>query len=164
MEIRRADVRDLEDAERVFAAARQFMREVGNPTQWGTTYPEREILLRDLARGQLYVVEEDGAIHGAFVYALGEDPTYALIEDGAWLDDDPYGTIHRVASDGRIHGLFQALLPYCRAIEPNMRIDTHADNAPMLHAIRKAGFAYCGIIYHTDGTPRVAFQLPRDLR
>lgn len=155
---------DLAEAERVFECARQFMREAGNPTQWGKTYPEREVLLGDLAQGSLYVVEEGGRICGVFVFALGDDPTYRIIEDGAWLDDEPYGTIHRVASDGSVRGLFAAVFEYCRSIEPNIRIDTHADNAPMLHSISKAGFARCGTVYHTDGTPRIAFQLPAKLR
>lgn len=158
MEIRLASSDDMPDIERVFACAREFMRKAGNPTQWGETYPEKGILMSDLEREQLYVALEDGRIVGVFVFALGEDPTYRLIEDGAWLDDEPYGTIHRIASDGTARGLFTAVLEYCQAIQPNLRIDTHADNAPMLHSIEKSGFTRCGIIYHTDGTPRIAFQ------
>lgn len=160
LQIRLATEGDLPELDRVFAAARRFMREVGNPTQWGTSYPERKILLRDLEREQLYAVEQDGRICGAFVYALGDEPTYQIIENGAWLDDAPYGTIHRIASDGTVHGLFPVVLAFCQDIQPNVRIDTHADNAPMLRCIQKAGFTWCGIIYHTDGTPREAFQLP----
>lgn len=161
MNIRLATHDDLDQLERVFAYARQFMRDAGNPTQWGSAYPEREILLNDLARKQLYAVEVDGRICAAFVYALGDEPTYQLIEEGAWLDDEPYGTIHRIAKDGTVRGLFPQVMEFCQGIQPNVRIDTHADNAPMLACIRKAGFTYCGIIYHTDGTPRKAFQIPR---
>lgn len=164
MEIRLARQDDLGEVERVFERARRFMREAGNPTQWGNSYPERELLVQDMERGHLHVVLDGGRVCGVFAFALGEDPTYRVIEDGAWLDDEPYGTIHRVASDGTAHGIFPLALDFCRAIEGNIRIDTHADNAPMLHSIEKAGFVRCGTIYHTDGTPRVAFQMPAELR
>ena len=160
MEIRLATETDLDELERVYACARQAMRVGGNPTQWGTTYPERDLLVDDIARGQLYVVEGDGRLCGAFVYALGADPTYAVIEGGEWLDDEPYGTIHRIAGDGSRKGLFGAALAYCQGICPNVRIDTHEDNATMRHLVEKAGFVYCGIIHLEDGSPRLAFQLP----
>ncbi|MGI6220557.1 MAG: GNAT family N-acetyltransferase [Coriobacteriales bacterium] len=162
MVIRPAGEADLPEVDRVYAHGRAIMRESGNPTQWWPTYPEREILLDDIARSQLYVVCDDGRICGAFVYALDPDPTYAVIEQGAWLDDEPYGTIHRIATDGTRRGLFDAVLAHCRSIRSNVRIDTHEDNAIMRHLIEKAGFEYCGIIYISDGTPRLAYQLPAD--
>lgn len=57
------------------------MAENGNPAQWGSSYPRRELLEEDLRRGQLYVVTEGDKIHGAFVLALGEEPTYAEMEN-----------------------------------------------------------------------------------
>lgn len=76
----------------IYAAARRYMAENGNPAQWGSSYPRRELLEEDLRRGQLYVVTEGDKIHGAFVLALGEEPTYAEMENGAWEHDGPYGT------------------------------------------------------------------------
>ena len=55
----------------------------------------------------LYAVEINGRFCGAFVFFIGEEPTYRIIEDGAWIDDGPYGTIHRVASDGTERGIFE---------------------------------------------------------
>lgn len=57
----------------IYAAARRYMAENGNPAQWGSSYPRRELLEEDLRRGQLYVVTEGDKIHGAFVLATGED-------------------------------------------------------------------------------------------
>ena len=106
--IRLAQREDLSAILAVYEAARRYMRENGNPTQWGESYPERAMLEEDIRRRQLYVDEQEGAIHGAFAFILGEDPTYAYIEDGAWLNDAPYGTIHRVAGDGAVKGTFTA--------------------------------------------------------
>ena len=98
------------------------------------------------------------AIVGTFCLVEGDDPTYAVIEDGRWLDDDAYATIHRLASNGVCRGVARAAVEWSVRRCPNLRIDTHADNAPMLAFLRKAGFVRCGTIYCRDGTPRIAFQ------
>jgi acetyltransferase, GNAT family len=49
-------------------------------------------------------------------------------------------------------------MAFCKARAANLRIDTHKDNAPMLHNIRKHGFAYCGVIHTDNGSERLAFQ------
>ena len=83
------------------------MAQTGNPSQWPPTYPSAEILRADLAAGRSYVCEEDGAMVATFCFGIFDDPTYAEIYDGAWLRDAPYGVIHRVASDGRMPGVFR---------------------------------------------------------
>ena len=45
---------------------------------------------------------------------------------------------------------------------PILRIDTHADNLPMQGASMKAGFERAGVVYVSDGTPRVAFDWLRE--
>ena len=157
--IRLARVEDLNAILAVYEAARRYMRENGNPTQWGESYPERSMLEEDIRRRQLYVDEQEGAIHGAFAFILGEDPTYAYIEDGAWLNDAPYGTIHRVAGDGAVKGTFDRCLAFCKGRSQELRIDTHRDNLTMQHLIERSGFARCGIVYMEDGSPRIAYQL-----
>ena len=93
-----------------------------------------------------------------FAFILGDDPTYARIE-GAWKSDASYGTIHRIASDGEVKGIFAAAIAFCKTRSAHLRIDTHADNKTMRHAIEKAGFKECGIIRVADGTPRIAYEL-----
>lgn len=155
--IRPATREDFPDILAIYAYAREFMKKTGNPTQWGDTYPERELLEEDVAKRRLFVVEEDRII-GVFSYMAGEDPTYGYIEDGAWLSDAPYKTVHRVASAEGAHGVFTKIIDYCKADFPNLRIDTHHDNAVMQHVIGKNGFRYCGVIYVEDGSARVAYQ------
>ena len=155
--IRPANRSDLPALEPVYAAARRFMAEHGNPTQWSDRYPLPEDLEEDVARGQLYVWKPDGAVHGAFVLQLGEEANYREI-DGAWHGDSPYGTIHRVASDGAVPGLFAACMAFCRGRMAHLRIDTHRDNAPMRHLIEKYGFSPCGTIRVEDGTLRLAYD------
>lgn len=156
--IRPAVMADLSAVLAVYAAARATMRARGNPTQWGSTYPERQLLEQDIQRGQLYVLQEAGAVHGAFAFIPGEDPTYSHIEDGAWLDGSPYAAIHRVAGDGVVRGVFAQCLAYCQARCGHLRIDTHQDNLAMQHLVKKHGFQYCGVIYTDDGSPRLAYE------
>lgn len=111
----------------------------------GETDIHKEKLLRDdIAQKQLYMIEQDGAICGVFVFIIGEDPTYAVIDEGAWLSNAPYGTIHRVASNGTVHGIMKQIVGFCRAQIHHLRIDTHADNHIMQHLILQCGFTRPG--------------------
>lgn len=158
MEIRRSTAADTPEILRVYAAARAFMRQSGNPTQWGDKYPAPETVKGDIQNGNSYVVLDGERICGAFVFFIGTEPTYAQI-DGAWPEEEPsYGVIHRVASDGTVRGVMQACLAYCGARHPVLRIDTHRDNRVMQHLLEKYGFSYCGIIHIEDGTPRLAYH------
>ncbi len=159
-DIRPARASDLEAMLAVYASARAFMARTGNPRQWADGHPRRELLEEDIAQGRSYVMEgEDGAVHAAFFYAPGPDPTYNLIEEGAWLDDEPYGVIHRIAGDGQLKGVLAAAVAFCRERSPHLRIDTHHDNVVMQRALEKCGFRRCGIIYLENGDPRIAYQL-----
>ena len=63
---RQATMNDMPAIDAVYAAARRFMAENGNPNQWGTTNPPREKIMRLVSVGELYVEETDGAVHAAF--------------------------------------------------------------------------------------------------
>ena len=92
-----------------------------------------------------------------FISGLAADPTYAVI-DGAWHSDRPYGTIHRIASDGS-GGILGTAVAFGKSRTDYLRIDTHEDNKVMQHAIEKLGFRRCGIIHLSDGSPRIAYDL-----
>ena len=151
---------DLPQILEVYSYARELMKKNGNPTQWGDKFPQREKVVRDIEKRQGFVIEENGEICGVFAFIIGPDPTYNLIEDGAWINDtDEYGTIHRIATNGKFPGIFDACINFCSSRIHNLRIDTHPNNAAMLHLITSRGFHRCGIIYtEDDGTPRIAFQ------
>ena len=76
----------------------------------------------------------------------------------ALLSAYPLVTIHRIAGSGAGKGIFRECLAYCLARIPNIRIDTHRDNAAMRHLLEKHGFRKCGVIYVEDGSPRIAYQ------
>ena len=145
----------------IYAYAREQMAAAGNP-QWGTDRPSEETIREDIAAGNSYVLEEGGEVVGVFTLVLGEEPTYAVIEDGAWLNDEPYGTLHRIASNGKARGVMQTALEFCESKSPNMRVDTHEKNLAMQHCLDKRGYVRCGRIYVEDGSPRIAYQRKKD--
>ena len=153
--IRPATQADLSDILEIYAHARRFMAENGNPTQWGQNHPAQHLLDEDISLNRLYVVESGERLCGVFMFEVGNDPTYTYIE-GSWRSDTPYGVIHRIAGVGG--GVFAAALEYCSGVIGHLRIDTHADNKPMQHVVEKAGFSKRGIIYVEDGTPRIAYD------
>lgn len=164
MMIRTATSSDLPDILKIYAQARQIMKASGNPHQWGDNRPSEMQLRQDIEGGHLYVIIENETIAAAFFYDILEDPTYAVIENGAWLNNESYGVVHRIASNGTCRGILSAILEFAQktVLEngvTNLRIDTHNDNKIMQHLLAKHGFSKCGIIYVEDGTPRIAYQL-----
>lgn len=156
--IRLANPADLLRIQEIYKLAQQFMRDTGNPNQWGTTYPAEALLQSDIAAQRLYVYEAQGQVLAVFYYYQGADPTYLQI-DGQWLSDAPYGTIHRIAVAVPGHGIAARCFRWALTQCPNLRIDTHADNLPMQKALRKFGFTFCGIIRLANGDPRMAYQI-----
>lgn len=156
--IRKAQQNDIDAVLHCYENARAIMRSSGNLSQWPSDYPGLTDAVADLAAGNLYVVEEKGQVVAAFTFVIGEEPTYRVIEDGEWLSEALYGTIHRLASAGTARGVFRECLNFCLSQINHLRIDTHADNKKMLQLIEAAGFHECGTIYVENGTPRKAFE------
>lgn len=157
MEIRKTQMSELESLLKIYAYAREQMRLSGNPTQWGDNRPAESDVVCDIQKGNSYVILNDGEICGVFAFIIGEEPTYKRIE-GEWKNNTQYGTIHRIASNGRFKGIFNTCVEFCQSKIPHLRIDTHRDNKIMQHLIEKSGFERCGIIYVSDGTPRIAYE------
>ena len=162
MHIRPARLSDLPHILPVYENARSFMAQNGNPAQWVNGYPSRAVLEDDIAQNRLFICEKNGLIEAVFMFWIGDDPTYSHIEDGSWKNDKPYGTIHRLASAGRIPKLADTCIDWCAAQcalqNASLRGDTHQDNRPMQNVFTRNGFLRCGIIYTEDGSPRIAFQ------
>lgn len=136
--------------------------------QWQAGYPDRATWEADVAEGAAYVGVEDGRVVAVFCYADTPEVSYDTLK-GEWLTAGPYAVIHRCAVDpaergrGLIAELFQFACDKAAAEGmASMRIDTHADNAPMRRAVEKFGFTYCGPITLADGleagSPRIAFE------
>lgn len=161
--IRKAKREDATELFGIYEIAKGYMRKTGNPNQWGSQYPPREEFMKEIDDGVIYVLERENpkegqkVLYGVFELLDMPDPTYAYIE-GSWKSDTPYGTIHRVASDGSEKGVFSTIVTYARERHNHLRIDTHEQNLTMQHVIRKHGFEYCGTIYLANGDARRAYE------
>jgi len=158
MKIRRASAGDLPEILQIYADAREFMRQNGNPDQWGYSYPTQEMLCSDIAAGKLYLCMKEEAIGAVFYFAVEEEPTYRVIEEGGWLSDAPYGVVHRIAAAREVRGAANFSLQWALAQTGNIRIDTHEKNLPMQGLLGKLGFTRCGRVWMEDGSPRWAYQ------
>lgn len=163
MQIRKSTEKDVARMMEIYAYARRFMAEHGNPNQWGPrNWPPEALIRSDIRDGNSYVcVNDAGAVVGTFFFIQGKDiePTYRVIKDGAWLDDSPYGVVHRIASDGSEKGVGRFCLDWAFEQCGHLRIDTHGDNTVMQSMLAKLGFVHCGTIYvYEDNDPRLAYE------
>ena len=163
IEIRKSQPEDLGEIMEIYKYARSFMAAHGNPNQWGrTNWPPESVIKNDIEHGDSYVCVLDGTIVGTFFYTEGKDvePTYARIDDGEWLDESPYGVIHRIASNGKAKGILHEVLAWARKSCHHIRIDTYKDNTVMQNLLDREGFRYCGTIYvYEDNDPRMAYEI-----
>ena len=157
MTIRKTTPQDLPAVTEIYAYARAYMKESGNPNQWHSTHPPQAVIEADIEAGHSYVCENETGIAAVFYFNVEREPTYSKI-DGNWLNDEPYGVVHRIARGPDAKGAGAFCLNWCSARHPNIRIDTHRDNAAMLKLLENLGYKYCGIIWLASGDERMAFQ------
>ena len=174
MRIEPATPSDVDRMNEISEAAKVAMRGMGID-QWQDGYPNRACWQADVEAGFAYVVRDDeGKVAGAFSFVVDAEandpePSYGTI-DGAWLTPDAnYAAIHRVcvAPEAKGKGVAGMMFDFSRKKAhglglSSLRIDTHADNAPMQRALSKAGFTRCGTIVLIDGvdagSSRIAFE------
>lgn len=167
MEIIVAGPEHIEAMDAITAQAKESLAALG-VDQWQSGYPNHEVWAADVAEGGAYVALDEGRVVGMFRYCTAPEASYETL-DGSWLTEGPYATVHRCAVDAacRGRGVVGELFAFaCEKAQADgmvsVRIDTHADNAPMRRAVEKFGFAFCGTIVLAEGAeagaPRIAFE------
>lgn len=163
MNIRNTTLSDLPRVMEIYAGARTFMAQTGNPRQWGpTNWPPEALIRQDIAAKKGYVcTDENGTVIASFFFDFGADiePTYKEMAEGCWENDAPYGVVHRIATDHSRKGIGAFCLNWAFSQCGHLRIDTHGDNKVMQNLLAKLGFRKRGIIYVVeDNDPRIAFE------
>lgn len=161
MEIRLATEKDILKMRAIFDYGREVQLESGNLNQWAAGYPSDELIQEDLSVDAVHVLVDGDEMAGVMSLFTEPDPTYKEI-DGEWLNDEPYATIHRIATSGKIKGSGQKLIEWAIERYENIRIDTHEDNEQMKYIVQKFGFKYCGVIYLENGDPRNAYHYKKE--
>ena len=158
MIIRHSTEKDIPEILEIYKNARSYMRENGNLEQWNSIYPGESDVRADIESGNGYVCDDGGEVVAVFFFRVGDDMTYKTIYDGKWQNEDKYAVIHRVAVKHHGRGIIDFCFSECFKLFPNLKIDTHRDNLPMQHVLKRNGFKYCGIIHLLSGDERMAYQ------
>ena len=159
MDIRKGKEEEIDVIMTVFDAAKLFMRKIGNDKQWVNGYPSKDLILENIRDEYFYVcLSDEEQIVGVFFFKEGNDITYDKIYEGEWLNDKPYGVVHRIASSGVQKRIADFCLQWCIEKCKNIRIDTHRDNIVMQNVLKRNSYKQCGIIYLANGVERIAFQ------
>lgn len=160
---RKAALSDIPAMMDIVHDAQKALRSQG-VNQWQNGYPNEAQLEKDIAADGAYILLENEVVIATMALLPGPDPTYGWI-DGAWLSDQPYFVIHRLAvrSDSKGSGVAAQMLSETESICKSagisaIRVDTHHDNKPMQRFLSKNGFIPCGDIRLADGAPRIAFE------
>jgi len=174
MLLRKADISEIERVMEILADGREALAAAGID-QWQGGYPYRDVIERDIALGQSYVVEDgDGGLIATAVISFLSEKDYLVIEGGEWLTDAPegseaYAVVHRVAvaHTAKGKGVASFILEGAEEIAKeggarSIRVDTHADNTPMRKLLAKEGYTHCGTVYVSHAgelsSARMAFE------
>ncbi|MDD3107321.1 MAG: GNAT family N-acetyltransferase [Bacilli bacterium] len=168
--IRSAKKEDILQILEIISEAKALLKSK-NSLQWQDAdgYPNYETFMTDLAHNSLYIIEQENTIVGVCSLVRYGEPTYDVIYEGNWLNNDRYYVIHRLAVRKEVYGkkiaktLMEAMEKI--AIEEgiiNIRCDTAFENDPMNHLLLHLGYHKCGIIHLNRITnidkQRVAYQ------
>lgn len=154
MIIRKATEADIDAVEKLYDAI-HTAEEAGQQTiGWiRGIYPVREIAERAFDRGELYVLEDDGEIHGTGIINNTQDASYA---NGNWAGeapDDKVCVLHTLVIDpacsGRGYG--KAFVDFYEnyAMETGcteLRFDTNERNTVARTMYKKLGYTEVGIV------------------
>jgi GNAT superfamily N-acetyltransferase len=162
MILRLATLSDAQTIWEILQAA-ILQRKNDGSTQWQNGYPNEGTVANDIQQGYGYVIEENNMIIAYAAIVFGDEPTYEVI-NGAWLSNQPYVVVHRVATAFNLKGkgiathLFLCIEKL--AAEKNIfsiKVDTNFDNIPMLKIMDNLNYTYCGEIF-VSGSPRRAYE------
>lgn len=161
--IRKGNTNDIPAIMEIIADAQSLLASRG-VDQWQDGYPTADIIAQDIARAESYVIEIDRSVATTAVISFAGEVTYNSI-DGAWLNDDYYVVVHRLAvrNSALRCGLARQMMLYAEDLAlqrgvNDIRVDTHIDNIAMQSLLKNLGFVFCGEITLLSGAPRIAFQ------
>lgn len=153
--IRLANKSDAIYIQEVLDDAKELFRQDGSD-QWQDldNYPNINTTLKDIEKEQMYIYEKDNKIVGCIVLSKEKEQAYNQIHNGAWLSNDIYYVIHRLAVRNNYYhqGIAKELIKYTIELTKkddvhSIKIDTKKENQRMLSLLKGIGFKEVGIIY-----------------
>jgi ribosomal protein S18 acetylase RimI-like enzyme len=150
MDISRAKAEEIDQIMDLVQAAIVTMEKIGI-FQWSTHYPNRELILSDIAAGSFYTLSVDQKIAGMMALNEDQQPEYKNL---VW--DDMYGrplVIHRlgVHPDFQKRGLAKQLVRFAEQYArengyTSIRLDTFGGNFQALRLYNALKYRHVGNI------------------
>ena len=149
---RPAGTDDLDAIMDMVADAKKSLKKHG-VDQWQGDYPTRQVFMRDIERGECFVVLHGAESAAFFVLSTADEPAYRELSDGKWTPELDCCVLHRSAVAGKYRGSGMAEYLMSCAEEQTRRLgfrcirtDTHRKNKPMRSLLQSSGFRYRGNI------------------
>ena len=157
LDYRPATLDDMPDIMHIVEDARRSLKRF-HVDQWQGEYPNEQVFLADMARGECFAVTHGGEVAAVFVLSTLEQENYAKITDGKWTADMPYCVLHRSAVSAKYRGSgMSEFMMKCverQAAEGFglrcIRVDTHRKNKAMQRLLRESGYRYRGNVLIDD--------------
>lgn len=149
--IRRAKISEIPDILTITQACAKKMQEDGI-FQWNEHYPSKEAFIKDIAREELFVIEENNTVQGTIVISALMDKEYKTIQ---WLT--PSGNnayIHRLSVHPNLQGkgLAQQMMDFAENYSKekkfvSVRLDTFSQNKRNQRFYEQRGYQKLGDIF-----------------
>lgn len=157
---RRAVQADIPEILAIIEYARVSLKE-HRVDQWQGDYPNKEIIMRDIDRGECFVVFHGDDLASFFTLSTRVDEYLLAITDGKWSSEDiDCCVLHRIAVAKKYRGtgissyMLKCVDTQCSAFSRCcIRVDTHKNNKSMRNLLIDAGYRYRGnvLIYSEPG-------------
>ncbi len=150
MIIRKANKKDLTNIMLMYKSCVKGMIK-NDIDQWDESYPNKEIIIKDLKAETYYVSEIEGKIIGGINIDTNQDKTYFTIN---WSDkSNAFLVVHRLAVKeefwnqevGKELMLFTEKLVMKRGLK-SIRLDTYSGNSKAMNFYKRLGYNKLGAI------------------
>lgn len=153
--IRKAEMKDLDSVVAIFKNAIQVMNENGIP-QWDEVYPNKEILMDDIIKGEMFLGEIKNEIASVCVINREYDEEY---QNGKWnYSEATYSILHRLCVNPFLqnNGIGTKTLSQMEALlkeegTESIRLDAFSLNPYALRMYEKLGYLKVGEAHFRKG-------------
>ena len=155
MIIRKAKISDLKEIMKMYKSCVKGMIKNGID-QWDDTYPNTEVITKDLEKQSYYVAEIDGEIIGGINIDQNQDKTYLDID---WKDkSNSFLVVHRLGVKeefwekkiGKKLMIFAENMVIEKGLK-SIRLDTYSGNPKAMEFYKRLGYIKLGYIYLKEG-------------
>lgn len=148
--IRKVDILEIDRVCEILCSVVGYMKSIGF-TQWDDEYPNRDILIDDIEKGELYGTYIDGTLVGFIVINDHQEPEYKGIK---FKYDEPCLVVHRLQVDPIYRGkkIGYSLMIFAEDVAKkagykSVRLDTRCDNEPAIGLYTKLGYKKRGHVH-----------------